>query len=200
MAWRVTGQLHELCSCNMLCSCWLGPEIEPDQGWCGAAIIFDIQQGNSDGIDLSGRKAVLGLYWPGNFWAGNGTARVYIDESASADQRRELEAILTGQKGGPMEGVANAVITNLLPTQFTNIDLQWGDETSVTIGNVGQVKSRRLKNQSGQPTTVQGAAAMGAFQLESLEVAHTAGTRWSDPEMQQWEGSSGTRSNFNWSG
>jgi hypothetical protein len=40
---------------------------------------------------------------------------------------------------------------------------------------------------------------MGAFQLESMEVARTAGTSWTDPDMRRWEGDSGTVSNFNWS-
>lgn len=42
---------------------------------------------------------------------------------------------------------------------------------------IGQVKSRRLLNDAGRPTTVQGAAAMSAFQLESADLAHTAGSR-----------------------
>jgi hypothetical protein len=199
MAWRLNGQLHELCSCKMWCPCWLGPEIEPDQGWCGGAILLDIEQGDSDGVDLNGCKVVWAGDWPASFWAGNGTARVYIDESANADQRRELEAIFTGKKGGPMEVVADAVITNWLPTQYTKIDIHWGDETTATIGSVGHVKSRRLLNDAGRATTVQGAAAMAAFQLESADLAHTAGSRWSDPDFHQWEGSSGTRSTFNWS-
>jgi Protein of unknown function (DUF1326) len=99
MAWQLTGQIHEACSCKLLCPCWLGPEIEPDQGWCGGMILFDIQQGHSDGVDLSGCKAVFFGEWPGNFWAGQGTARLIIDEATTADQRRELEAILSGQKG-----------------------------------------------------------------------------------------------------
>jgi hypothetical protein len=54
MAWQLTGQIHEACSCKLLCPCWLGPEIEPDQGWCGGMILFDIEQGHADGVDLSG--------------------------------------------------------------------------------------------------------------------------------------------------
>jgi hypothetical protein len=198
MAWRMTGQLHELCSCKMLCPCWLGPEIEPDQGWCGGAVLLDIQQGNADGVDLSGLKAVFTGDWPGNFFAGNGSARVLIDESASPAQRRELEAIMTGKKGGLFEALGG-VIATWLPTQYVPIAIQWGEETTATVGNFGQVRSRGLKDPTGRPTTVQGAAAMAAFQLDSMQVVHAAGSRWADPDMHQWEGSSGTRSAFNWS-
>jgi hypothetical protein len=199
MAWRLSGRLHELCSCKMLCPCWLGPEIEPDQGWCGGAVILDIQRGNSDGVDLGGVKAVFVGDWPGNFFGGNGTARLYVDEGAGPEQRRELEAIVMGKKGGMWEALGG-VLTKWLPTQYVPITVQWGDETTATVGSVGQVRSRGLKDPTGRPTTVQGAAAMAAFQLESMEVAHTAGSRWSDPEMHQWDGSSGTRSTFSWSG
>jgi hypothetical protein len=198
MAWRMTGQLHELCSCKMLCPCWLGPEIEPDQGWCGGAVLLDIQQGNADGVDLSGLKAVFTGDWPGNFFGGNGSGRILIDASASPAQRRELEAIMTGKKGGLFEALSG-VIATWLPTQYVPIVIQWGEETTATVGNLGQVRSRALKDPSGRPTTVQGAAAMAAFQLDSLQVAHAAGSRWTDPDMHQWEGSSGTRSTFNWS-
>jgi hypothetical protein len=67
------------------------------------------------------------------------------------------------------------------------------------VGNVGQLKSERMTNEAGQPATVQGAAAMGAFQPESMQVARTAGTRWPDPEMRSWEGDSGVVSTFSWS-
>ena len=89
MAWHITGQSMELCSCKMFCPCWLGPEGEPDQGWCSAVLGYEVQQGSSDGVDLAGTKAVLAADWPGNFFGGNGTARLYVDERASADQRRE---------------------------------------------------------------------------------------------------------------
>jgi len=51
MAWRMTGRWLETCSCKMICRCTMGPA-EPDQGWCSAAILVDIQQGESEGVSL----------------------------------------------------------------------------------------------------------------------------------------------------
>jgi hypothetical protein len=108
MAWQLSGRSMELCSCRMLCPCWLGSEGVPDQGWCGGALGFDIQRGSSDGVDLSGTKVALAAEWPGNFFGGNGTARLYISDAANAEQRRELEAIFRERRvvcskdcGGP---------------------------------------------------------------------------------------------------
>ncbi len=72
MAWQVTGRSMEMCNCKQFCPCWLGPEGEPDEGWCAGIFAFDVQQGNSDGVDLGGTKGVLISEWPGNFFAGHG--------------------------------------------------------------------------------------------------------------------------------
>jgi hypothetical protein len=198
MAWHITGRSMELCSCKMLCPCWLGPEGEPDQGWCSGVLGFEVQQGNSDGVDLGGTKVVLAADWPGNFFAGNGTARLYVDEAASADQRRELEAIFTGKKGGLLEALWGAVLANWLPTQVSRIDLQWGDSPSATVGSIGQAKLTPLKDQAGRPTRVEGAAAQAAFQIDSMALASSKGSRWSDPDLRAWQGDSGTLHAFDW--
>jgi hypothetical protein len=198
MAWSVSGRSMELCSCTMLCPCWLGPEVEPDKGWCGGAFGFDIREGSSDGVNLGGSKVALGAEWPANFFAGNGTARLYIDERASAEQRRELEAIFSGRKGGHLEGLFGAVVTKWLPAQFVNIDLQWGDNPSLVVGNIGRASLKPMKDPTGQPTKVQGAAAQAGFQIDSMDLASAKGSRWADPDMRGWEGDSGTLHNFNW--
>ena len=199
MAWKVSGQSVELCSCKMLCPCWLGPDGEPDKGWCGGAFAFDIREASSDGVDLGGSNIAFAAEWPGNFFGGNGTARLYIDEGAGADQRRELEAIFSGKKGGHLEGLFGAVITKWLPAQVTKVDIQWGDNPSVTVGSVGQARLQPMKDPAGRPTKVQAAAAQAGFQIDSMDLASSKGSRWSDPDMRAWEGDSGTLHRFNWS-
>jgi len=199
MAWRITARGIELCSCKMLCPCWLGPDGEPDQGWCGGIFAFDVQQGDSDGVNLGGSQVVLAAEWPGNFFGGNGTARLYIGERADANQRRELEAIFSGKKGGHLEALFGGVVAKWLPAQFTNVDIKWGDTPTINVGKVGQAKLQPLKDQAGRPAKVQGAAAMAAFQSESMELASSKGSRWSDPDLRSWEGDSGTLHSFKWS-
>lgn len=200
MAWQITGRLLEACSCKLLCPCYFGPA-EPDQGWCSTAVLADIQQGTSDGIDLSGRKVTFVGDFPKDFESGNGTARLYIDEAADADQRRELEAIFTGKKGGLWEAMSNAVITKWLPTLTANIEIQWGENPSGRVGNFAQMTLKPLKDPTGRPTTMQGAEAMAAFELESMELGRSDGSRWSDPEMRKWEsGGSGEMTTFSWRG
>jgi hypothetical protein len=197
MAWNLTGRAIELCNCNVLCHCWLGPA-KPDQGWCGGAFIFDIQQGRADGVDLAGKKVAFAAEWPGDFWSGNGKARLYIDESATPEQRRELEAIFSGKRGGLFEPLMAGVISTWLLAQPTKIDVQHGETSSATVGGVGRVALRPLKDQTGKQTKIQGAAAQAAFMIDSMDVASSKGSRWSDPELRPWEGDSGNLIAFNW--
>ena len=198
MAWNLTGRFIEVCSCKLMCSCWLGPA-EADQGWCSGAILLDIQQGNSDGVNFSGIKAALVADWPKDFMSGNGTARWLIDEAASDDQRRELEPILTGTKGGPWEALGST-ITKWLPALATSIQIDWGDKPSAKVGSYGVVTLEPVRDEAGQQTQMLGAAAMGAFQLDHLDLARSDGSKFSTPDMRQWEsGGEEEISTFKWS-
>ena len=77
---------------------------------------FDIERGTSDGVDLGGTRAVLLGDFPADPSAGNGLGRVYVDERASAEQRRELEAIFTGQRGGNWEAFSG-LFASFLPAE-----------------------------------------------------------------------------------
>jgi len=206
MAWNLAGQLVETCSCNFLCPCWFGVKelMVMDQGWCASTLLFRVRQGNSDGINLGGRDLLIATDFPGpTLLDGNGTARIYIGEGASGDQRRELESIFQGKKGGPME-VVSGLVTRWLPTQTTRIDIQeQGDTLNATIGNFGRVQSQRLKNEAGQPMIMQnvGFAAVFQFDNQTGELAPGNGTRWSDPDLpRQFESKSGVAASFRWSG
>lgn len=199
MAWRVSGQMVEFCSCKMMCPCWFGPGTEPDQGWCAGAILYEVEQGEVDGIDVGGMKVVFAAEWPGNFFGGNGKARLYLDANASADQRRELEAVFGGHKGGLFEGLMGAVITEWLPAETARIDVNRGEQVSINVGEVGRATLQPLVDSEGRPTTVTGSAAQAAFQSASMQVASSQGTTWSDPAFHTWEGDSGTLHTFTWS-
>ena len=198
MAWQVSGRSMELCSCNAWCPCWLGPDEPPDQGWCRGFFAYDIEAGNSDGVDLAGCKVVLMAHWPGNFFEGNGTARLFIGDGASADQQRELEAIYSGNKGGLLEVLFGAVMSTWLPAQAKSINIAWGDNPTVSVDGIGQVLAVPFGDEAGNQATVSGAAAQGAFQIESMVLANGRESSWSDPDIGDWRGNSCTLHTFDW--
>jgi len=200
MAWNMTANMFEFCSCKVMCPCWLGPDTQPDQGWCSGVLFYEIKQGTIDGVDVGGCKAALAAEWPGNFFGGQGTARLYTDARASDKQRQGLEAVFSGKKGGLFEGLMGAVIAKWLPAKTVPIDIKRGDAISITVGEAGKATLTPIKDQSGKKPTVQGTAAQGAFQSASMELGSAKGTRWSDPDLRKWEGDSCTIHSVSWSG
>ena len=43
------------------------------------------------------------------------------------------------------------------------------------------------------------AAAQAALQVADLDLASSKGSRWSDPQLREWKGDSGTLHQFKWS-
>ncbi len=206
MAWNMTAQFLEACSCNMLCPCWYGVQelMVMDQGWCDSIWLFRVGQGNSEGVDLSGRTIATALAFPGpTLFDGNGTARLYIDDATTDDQRRELEAIFHGEKGGPLEIIAG-LVTKWLPTQSPKIEVQEQNGTlTADVVGFGVLSSQRMTNEAGQPTTMANTGFTTAFQFDNLtaQLAPSGGSRWTDPDMpRSIETKSGVVADFTWSG
>lgn len=123
----------------MMCPCWYGvPELAiQDQGWCASAIAFRIQQVDADGVPLAGRTVVFAVDFPDVIFQGGGTGRLYLEQDATAEQRRALEAIFQGSQGGPMS-VVGGLVSNWLPTEAVPIAAQEEGETvTVSVGTVG---------------------------------------------------------------
>jgi hypothetical protein len=204
MAWTLKGHMTENCSCNMFCPCWFAVQeyMIMDQGWCAGSLTFQIEEGQSDGVDLSGRKVAMLVDWPGpTLFDGNGTGRVFLDDGASDEQARELAAIFQGQKGGTFE-MLGGLISNWLPVEKISIEVSRdGDIITANVGSVGQVSSKALRDDQGNGFTISGGGFVGAFGMEHAELAPSAGTRWSDPDMpREWEAKSGGRGAISMSG
>jgi hypothetical protein len=202
MAWRLSGQLIETCSCNMFCPCWFTVQelMIMDQGWCASAIAFRVRDGNADGVNLGGRTVVFGVDFPGpTLFDGNATARLYFDEGTSADQRRELEPIFQGQRGGPM-AILGPLISKWLPTQAASIAVKEEEETiTVTVANAGELQSRLLRDGQGNGFQLRGGGFVAALGMEAADLAPSA-SRWTDPDLRQFETKSGARGDFTWGG
>ena len=196
MTWQVSGRSLDLCSCKMWCPCWLGPEIEPDEGWCAHTFGFEVQQGSSDGIDLSGMTVALTGEWPANFFLGGGKARIYIDESATEDQRHEVEAIFSGEKSGHLQSLWEATIDDWLPAKVASITISWGKNPTLSVDGFGQATLRPISNGAGKSTIVSGAMSQAGLQIDSMNLASSEGSQWSDPDFRSWEGSSGNIHEF----
>ena len=206
MAWNLSGELIETCSCNMLCPCWFGQAdlMLMDQGWCGTSLLLRIREGSYEGVDLAGQNAVVNLHFPGpTLFDANGTGRVYIDEGASEAQHNALETILQGASGGGME-VPASLLSTWLPTQKVPITVTEDDgKVTASIPGIGDLSSRRLVNDLGNKMTMHNSAFSIAFGFEGHigDLAPSDGTAWNDPDMPEtWQGRSGVVGQITWSG
>lgn len=203
MAWSLTGQMIESCSCNMFCPCWFAvPELMVmDKGYCATALAFRVRDGSSDAMSLSGRTVVFGAEFPGpTMFDGKATGRIYVDDGANADQRRELEAIFQGQKGGPMGALA-PLISTWLPTQAAGMEFKEdGDAVSLSVKGTGEISNKLVRDQGGAGFEMRGGGFVAAFGLEAAQLAASS-SRWSDSDLpRQFETKSGARGDFRWSG
>ncbi len=199
MSWQVSGRAVELCSCEQFCPCWISAEVVPDQGWCSGILGFDVREGSSEGVDLANTTVVLIADWPGNFHAGGGKARLYLDESASEDQRREIDAIFGGKKEGFLSEVWDAVIDEWLPTQTGKVHMGWDENPTVKVTDVSDATLVPVTDGAGQPTVITGSMSQTALHLGSMQLASSKGSHCADPDLREWQGLDGVIYDFNWS-
>jgi len=94
--WKITGQLEEACSCDAACPCWFNSK--PTKMTCGGGQVLFIEKGNYGKVKLDGLaiatmgqspadKTMMESFGNWNF------SYNYIDEKATPEQRKALEAI-----------------------------------------------------------------------------------------------------------
>ena len=63
MTYDISGRLLEVCTCNVLCPCWVGED--PDGGTCDSVFGWAVDEGTIEGIDVGGefqlRQMRLGI-------------------------------------------------------------------------------------------------------------------------------------------
>ncbi|TAM07829.1 MAG: DUF1326 domain-containing protein [Paraburkholderia sp.] len=109
MSYHLEGRLLEVCTCRVLCPCWIGEDA--DSGTCDSIVAWHVDQGAVDGIDVAGNTFAAVCHIPGNIMEGNWTAAIYISDQASKEQEAALMKVFTGQAGGPIAEVAKLIGT-----------------------------------------------------------------------------------------
>ncbi|MDO8612846.1 MAG: DUF1326 domain-containing protein [Dehalococcoidia bacterium] len=107
MAYQLEGSLLEVCTCKVICPCWVGED--PDGGQCDGIVAYHVDRGTVDGVDVSGHSFVLLAHIPGNVLKGNWRAVVYVDDKATPQQEEALISAFTGKLGGPLADLAQLV-------------------------------------------------------------------------------------------
>ena len=121
-SWFARGLLFENCSCTLVCPGHLHFSQHCTHERCKGYWAIRVDEGELDGVPLAGTRAVVAFDCPQRMIDGGWIETIIIDESATADQRRALETLLTGRAGGPWEKLA-AFVGTRRPTEFRRIEL-----------------------------------------------------------------------------
>ena len=153
MAYEVEGRLLEVCTCNVLCPCWVGED--PDGGTCDTVIAWGIDKGTIDGVGVDGLTLAVSAHIPKNLLIPKSwKAVVFVDERATADQEGALLRLFTGQLGGAIADLAGligeVVAVERAPITFS-VD---GGKGRLKIGSRAQADMVPFVGATGNATTL----------------------------------------------
>ncbi len=130
---HISGALSEACTCSVPCTCSFGEPPSP-HNYCYAVYAYGIKKGSYNGVKLDGLKI-------GGMETAKGNA-LYLDDSASPEQRKALEAvarIVTRISGDRMGGAS------LLGVKWAPIKQQFDDrQDMLEIGGFGSFKTNYI--------------------------------------------------------
>jgi hypothetical protein len=114
MAWSLRGTYFENCPCDMVCPCTTSGLTKPaDAERCRVVLVFHIDSGEVDEVDVSGLTVAVLADTPQVMADGNWRVGVFMDEDANEEQADKLGAVFSGQLGGPMEALSGLIGENL---------------------------------------------------------------------------------------
>jgi hypothetical protein len=152
MAYHLEGRLLEVCSCDVLCPCWIGED--PDGETCEAIAAWHIDKGTINGVDVSGLTFALLADIPGNVLKGNWRVVAYVPDHATDAQTQALVDVWTGKLGGPVADLAGLVgeVAGLerVPITFT----VEGGKGMIKIGDVAEATMAPYVGATGKTTAL----------------------------------------------
>ncbi|MGH2444731.1 MAG: DUF1326 domain-containing protein [Candidatus Limnocylindria bacterium] len=152
MTYNVEGRLLEVCTCNVLCPCWIGED--PDGGTCESTLGWRIDDGRIEGVDVSGLTIAMTVHIPGNILKGDWKAVVFVDDRSSSEQQEAMLKLFTGQLGGAIADLAGLVGEVLsverVPITFT-VDEGKG---TLDLGGITRADLTGYQGATGKPTVL----------------------------------------------
>lgn len=152
MPYQVEGKLLEVCTCNVLCPCWIGED--PDGGACDGVVGYHIDKGIIDGVDVKGLSFIFLNHIPGNILKGNWRVVFYVDENATSEQQEALLNMFGGKLGGPLADLAQ-LIGEVVGIERVPITFAVHEgRGNLRIGRAIEAELVPFQGATGKPTTL----------------------------------------------
>jgi hypothetical protein len=154
MAYQLEGALLEVCTCNILCPCWVNEA--PDGGTCDGVLSWHVEKGSVNGTDVSGRTITILTHIPGKILDGNWRVVVYVDDEATPEQMQGLLDVWTGKLGGPVADLAQLVGEVIAVEQAPVIFQVEGKGVAgrLAIGSAIEAELEPFVGATGEPTAL----------------------------------------------
>lgn len=133
--WDLSGTFYENCSCDAICPCtWSNMARVATHDDCRAALMFDIDEGAIDGVDVAGTTCVMVAQTPASMPEGNWRVGLVVSDHATDEQVDALTKVFSGSAGGPPAGLA-PLIGEFLGVEKLPVSISHdGGRHHVTIG------------------------------------------------------------------
>lgn len=151
--WWVKGVLYENCNCQLLCPAHISFKQRCDNESCVGFWGIHVEKGRFGQLEIDAQNAVVAYETPPMMHTEDSwKMEIYLDQGADEEQRNALEAILTGQAGGPWKVLAKFVAESLqsriVPIHYENdgkrIDLRIEGALDSVIQSVESKKTGQI--------------------------------------------------------
>lgn len=152
MAWNVEGTYYENCSCDAVCPCtWSNMERAATNDDCRVALLFEVETGEVEGVDVAGTTCVVVMQTPPQMLEGNFKAGLIIDDSATDEQADLLAQVFSGASGGPMAGLS-PLIGEFLGVERLPISVEHdGANHHIVVGDALDISLTKEATPDGEP-------------------------------------------------
>jgi hypothetical protein len=153
MSYRMRGRFFEACDCFVPCPCWF--DAEPTEDECTGVIAWQVENGEIDGVDVTG-TTVVSVSQHGGHRGRSHHMRValLVDDGASDEQHEALSRAFTGKLGGPLSDLAR-VTGKLEAVEAAKITFAADNDTArLEVPKRVAVRSKRLRGSTKRPITI----------------------------------------------
>ncbi len=198
MAWSIEGMYYENCSCDAVCPCtWSNLTRAATNDDCRVALLFEVERGDVDGVDVAGTTCVVVMQTPRQMLEGNFKAGLIIGSDASDEQAEGLTQVFSGAAGGPMGGFA-PLISDFVGVERLPVSVEHdGSNHHIVVGDALDFKLAKETTPDGDPIELTNIVSHPAGPTLEVAVADQVensvfGIDWSG------DGLSGFANRFSW--
>lgn len=156
MAYDLKGSLLEVCTCKVICPCWVGAD--PDNGACVGTMAWHFDDGEINGVAVSGLTLGMVAHIPGNVLKGDWRVVLYVDDKASEEQEQALVNVFTGKEGGPVADLAT-LVAKVVAVERAPIEFSVRKSTgTLRIGDIMSAEMEPFEGATGAPSTLSDSA------------------------------------------